>query len=95
MSKLLTFELSDEVYAALEEMARTKGQPLDELVLEWLVQHRPAPRRKRTRKEQQDSRRRLLRYAGRASAGRAFGTDNVAIDADLAREYGGDRQRPA
>ena len=44
MRKTLTFEIAEEVYSALQDMAAKTGRSLDELALEWLKKYRPKPR---------------------------------------------------
>lgn len=90
MSKTLTFELADEVAAALQEMAAKTGRPFQELALEWLMKYRSGARPALNERERQRALSRLRRYAGAASVGHATGAENKAIDADLARECGDD-----
>lgn len=88
MSKTLMFELPDEVYTALQQMAVRRGRSFEEVALEFLLKHRPKPRQRLSDQERRAARERLMRHAGTASLGHATGADNESIDADLAREYG-------
>jgi len=85
--RTLTFEVPDQVYEALEQMAAREGRPVEALVLEWLASHEPKPRRDLTEDESQAAWDRLLRHAGSVESGDPRSADNERIDADLAREY--------
>jgi hypothetical protein len=87
--KTLTFEISDALYEAFQQMAVKHGRTLEEVALEWLAQHAPRSRPHLTEEERQEAWGRLLRHAGAAHLGYATGTDNEQIDTDLAHEYGG------
>jgi predicted transcriptional regulator len=87
--KTLTFEVSDALYEAFQQMAAKHGRTLEEVALEWLAQHTPRSRPQLTEEERQEALERLLRHAGTAHLGYPTGTDNEQIDADLAHEYGG------
>jgi len=87
--KTLTFEVSDALYEAFQQMAVKQSRTLEEIALEWLAQHAPRPRPQLTEEEPQEAWERLLRHAGTAHLGHPIGTDNEQIDADLAHEYGG------
>jgi hypothetical protein len=89
MSKTLTFDLDDEVAGALTDMAARTGSSFEELALQWLVRYRTRPTNHRSAEDRQRDVDRLRSHAGRASLGRPTGTDNAAIDRDLAREYEG------
>ena len=39
MSKTLTFEVSDELYAAFEQVATRTGRTTEAVALEWLARH--------------------------------------------------------
>ena len=87
MSKTLTFEVTDEVYEALHQMAEQHGRPFDEVALEWLLKHQPRSRTELSQGERQAALEQLRRHAGAASLGYPTGVDNESIDADLVREY--------
>lgn len=91
MSKTLTFELDDEVAAALTDMAARTGASFEDLALQWLVRYRPRATIPRSPADRQRDLDRLRSHAGAASLGRPTGTDNAGIDRDLAREYEGRR----
>jgi hypothetical protein len=88
MSKTLTFEIMDEIYAVLEQQAEREGRPVEAVALEWLARHASKPRPKLSDEERRAARERLMRHAGAASLGYPTGADNESIDRDLAREYG-------
>lgn len=88
MSQLLTLELSDEVYKALQQQASVVGVSVAELVATSLdTQYSLSVGHK---SDGEEVRQRLLRYAGVISMGYATGTDNESIDADLAKAYDND-----
>lgn len=91
MSRLLTLELSDEVYAALQQQASAAGISVTELLVTSLNRQQGFITSSNADAEaQKEARQRLLRYAGAASLGYATGVDNESIDADLARAYAND-----
>ena len=89
MSQVLTLELSDEVYAALQQQAKILGIDLSELVTTSLERQYRLTKAKdqRTEAEKEASRQRFRAHAGSIS-GYPTGADNESIDADLGREYG-------
>lgn len=91
----MTFELPDEIYEALQQMAVKYNRPVEALALEWLAQHAPKPRPHLSEEEQAAAWARLQRHAGAASLGHPTGTDNETIDADLASEYGSTHEEEA
>src|SRR5881409_2554010 len=88
MSKTLTFDISDEIYAALQEMAIRQGRPFEELALQWLLRHRPKLRGVLSEEERKAAWERLQRHLGAQDLGHPTGADNETIDRDLAHEYG-------
>jgi len=88
MSKTLTFEIPDEIYAVLEERAEREGRTTEAVALEYLAKHAPKPRPKLSEEELQAARDELMRFAGAANSGDPRSADNERIDEDLAREYG-------
>ncbi|ARI80970.1 MAG: hypothetical protein IM466_00605 [Microcystis sp. M04BS1] len=88
MSQVLTLELSDEVYAALQQQAKILGIDLSELVTTSLERQYRLNKNKdqRTEAEKEAARKRFERHIGSIS-GYPTGADNESIDADLAREY--------
>jgi len=89
MSKTLTFELDDEVAAALSDMSAKTGASFEALALQWLAKYRPVAAQARSPEQRQQNLARLRSHAGAASLGHPTGADNAGIDRDLAREYGG------
>jgi hypothetical protein len=88
MSKTVSFEVPDDVYVVLQDVATRMGRPTEEVVLEWLARTAPKPRPKLTPQEIDSARKRLQRYRGTVHSGNAHSADNEQIDIDLAREYG-------
>jgi predicted transcriptional regulator len=86
--KTLTFQVSDEVYEACQQIATQYGRTEEEVVLEWLAKRAKKKRPKLTEEESRAAWERLLRHAGAVSSGDPRSADNDRIDADLAREYG-------
>ena len=86
--KTLTFQVSDEVYEACQQIATKYGRTEEEVVLEWLAKRAKKKRPKLTEEESRAAWERLLRHAGAVSSGDPRSADNDRIDADLAREYG-------
>jgi hypothetical protein len=86
--KTLTFEVSDALYEAFQQMAAKYGRTLEEVALEWMAKYAPKPCPQLTEEESQAAWERLLRHAGAARLGYPTGVDNERIDADLVREYG-------
>lgn len=85
MSHAVTLELSAEAYAALTSEAEARGMT-PARVAAAAIEQRYTDHGPRSRAAIGD---RLTRYFGSVSLGDASGADNDAIDADLAREYGG------
>lgn len=88
MSRYLTLELSDEVYADLQQKANAVGLSIEE----WLVtvlsnQSNGLNKVMHSVAQQEEARQRFRNHAGAISLGYATGTDNESIDADLARAY--------
>ncbi|MCC5615469.1 hypothetical protein LC605_10390 [Nostoc sp. CHAB 5836] len=92
MSQLLTLELSNDVYAALQQQADAIGLSVAELIVTSLdEQHGLLPGAKLQPEVQpEEERQRLLSYAGAISLGYLTGIDNESIDADLAKAYAND-----
>ena len=89
MSQQLTLELSDELYAVLQQQAMTKGFSVAEYSVVFLTQQHQliAPANLPDRSDSKEAHQRLLSYAGVISLGAATGADNDSIDADLAKAY--------
>ena len=93
MSQILTVELSDEVYAAIQRQAEASGTSPAHWIAKMLEQQYSSfrdwqsIRARRTEAEKQAARERFERHFGEVDLGYATGVDNEQIDADLAREY--------
>jgi len=92
MSHLLTLELSDEVYAVLQQEASADGLTVAEQVAISLDRQYGVLDSSKLRLgvQSEESRQRLFGFAGAVSLGRATGVDNEGIDADLAKAYAND-----
>jgi len=78
MSQTVILELPDAEYQAIKRAADATGTTPEE----WIVVRLPTLLPKRDE--------RLRRHFGSVDMGQPVGIDNDQIDADLAREYGGD-----
>jgi hypothetical protein len=88
MSQQLTLEVSDEIYADLQRKANAVGISITEWIVTVLSrQDATANRVMLTLEQQEQARQKFKSHAGAISLGYATGTDNEAIDADLARAY--------
>ncbi|MEH2317904.1 hypothetical protein [Nostoc sp.] len=89
MSQVLILELSDEVYAALQQQAEVAGVSLAELVATSIEQQYGSLRREKsqTETEKEAARQRFQNHAGSINLGYATGADNESIDTDLVRAY--------
>ena len=88
MSQQLTLEISDEVYADLQQKANAVGLS----IAEWIVavvsyQSSGVSQVLHSVEQQEEARQRFRNHAGAISLGYATGIDNESIDADLARAY--------
>ncbi|TVQ20020.1 MAG: hypothetical protein EA367_09765 [Leptolyngbya sp. DLM2.Bin15] len=88
MSQQLTLEISDEVYADLQQKANAVGLS----IAEWIVaavsyQSSGVSKVLHSVEQQEEARQRFRNHAGVISLGYATGIDNESIDADLARAY--------
>lgn len=91
MSQHLTLELSDEVYADLQQQANAVGLSIAEWMVAVLSKQESAVSKISSSAEQQEkARQRFRNHAGAVSLGCATGIDNANIDADLARAYAND-----
>jgi hypothetical protein len=88
MSQQLTLELSDEVYADLQQKADAVGVS----IVEWIVaslsgQSNVVNKTLQSIAQQEEARQRFRKHAGAISLGYATGIENESIDADLAKAY--------
>lgn len=88
MSRILTLELSDRVYRALQQKAEMTGISIVELAANFLEERADngSDRDNRSIEEKEAARKRFESHFGELS-GEAIDLDNESIDADLAREY--------
>lgn len=88
MSQRLTLELSDEVYAELQQSANTVGMSIAEWVVS-VLSHQGNNTNKvlHSVAKQEEARQRFRSHAGAISLGCATGAENESIDVDLARAY--------
>jgi hypothetical protein len=87
--KILTLEISDDIYVALQQSAKTQRKTIEEVAREWLSDHvTTSSSGPLSEAESQAAWDRLRSHAGVASLGYATGADNEGIDADVVREYG-------
>lgn len=89
MSQVLSLELSDEVYTALQQQAEVTGVSLAELVATSIEEQYASLRREKSQAEteKEAARQRFRSHAGSINLGYATGADNESIDADLVRAY--------
>ncbi|HIK17897.1 MAG TPA: hypothetical protein IGS53_21775 [Leptolyngbyaceae cyanobacterium M33_DOE_097] len=87
MSQQLTLELSDEVYADLQQKANAVGLSVTEWVVAVLSNRNSGASKILHSIAQEEARQRFRSHAGVISLGYPTGIDNESIDADLARAY--------
>lgn len=87
MSKTLTYEIPDELFAAFEQMAAQTGTTPDALALQWLARRVHVQRPPLNDAERRVALEQLMHYAGAVDSGDSRSADNERIDRDLAREY--------
>jgi hypothetical protein len=88
MSQQLTLELSDKVYADLQQRANSVGLSITEWIVATLTHQNNSIREGLHPAEQQEqARQRFRSRAGIIRLGYPTGADNEPIDADLARAY--------
>ncbi len=88
MSRVLTYEIQEEVYSALEQMAKKAGVETEAYVLEYLARQASTSPQQLSAAEQEAALKRFDGLIGSVGLGRPTGADNETIDADLEREYG-------
>lgn len=88
MSQQLTLEISDEVYADLQQKANAVGLSIADWIIA-VVSHQSSNIDKAllSVEQQEEARQRFRNHAGIISLGYATGIENESIDADLARAY--------
>jgi hypothetical protein len=90
VNQVVTLEIRDELYTALKQQAESVGISLTEWIAVALEQQSSLLSQPKTDAEKEVARQRFRRHAGSIDLGNPTGTDNVSIDADLVRAYGGD-----
>lgn len=90
MSQQLTLELSDEMYADLQEKSDAVGVSLTEWVVTLLSRQGRSPDNPLSSEIQARARSKFRSHAGAVSLGCATGIENDRIDADLAQAYAND-----
>ncbi|MEG3436201.1 hypothetical protein V0288_03640 [Pannus brasiliensis CCIBt3594] len=93
MSRILTLQVSDRVYRALQQKAETTGISIVELAVNFLEERADngSDRDNRSETEKEAARKRFRSHIG-AIKGYPPGSDNESIDAGLAREYANDHE---
>jgi hypothetical protein len=86
MSQILTLDLNDRVFTAIQQQAESIGIP-PELLAANLLEQKFAQVGLFTNTEQQAKRAKFERHFGEVDLGLATNLDNESIDADLVREY--------
>ena len=86
--KSLTFQVSDDLYEAFQQIASKSGRMVEDVALDWLAKHTRKPRPPLTDEASQEAWQRLRRYAGAMESGDPRSADNERIDADLVAEHG-------
>ena len=88
MSQQLTLELSDEIYADLQQRANAAGLTISEwIVVALSTQSNSVARALHSVTKQEEARQRFRNHAGAVNLGYVTGTDNESIDIDLAKAY--------
>jgi hypothetical protein len=88
MSQILTLELNDQAFAAIQQQAQTIGIPPATLIATLLEQKfSPLVKRPLTDADTISARAKFERHFGTLAPTLAVDLDNESIDADLAAEY--------
>ncbi|MGJ3248845.1 MAG: hypothetical protein ACFE0I_22570 [Elainellaceae cyanobacterium] len=91
MSQQFTLELSDEIYADLQQKANAVGVSLTEWIIAVLSkQTNSLGEALDSAAPQEEARQRFRSHAGALSLDYVTGVDNESIDADLAIAYAGE-----
>lgn len=89
MSHILSIELSEDAYRAIQRQAELTGSSAADLAAASLEQHFRQESPARSEAEKEAARTRFERHFGEVDLGSPTGADNESIDADLAKEYAG------
>jgi hypothetical protein len=87
MSQILTLELNDQVFAAIQQQAESIGIPPESLAATLLEQKLSQTSIVLTQIEKERGRAKFEQHFGTVNLGNAPNLDNESIDADLAEEY--------
>jgi hypothetical protein len=88
MTQQLTLELSDEVYAGIQQKANAVGISISEWIVALLNSRSDVVSETfQSLAQQEEARQKFRNHAGAISLGYATGIDNESINADLARAY--------
>jgi len=93
VSQVLTLELSEEAYRALQQQAEIAGISVSEWITTSLEQQYGLQKKQQTEAEKEAARQRFRHHAGAIDLGYATGADNESIDADLVRAYGNQQEK--
>ena len=93
MSQVLTLELSEEAYRALQQQAEIAGISVSEWITTSLEQQYGLQKKQQTEAEKEAARQRFRHHAGAIDLRYATGADNKSIDADLVRAYGNQQEK--
>ncbi len=93
MSQVLTLELSEEAYRALQQQAEIAGISVSEWITTSLEQQYGLQKKQQAEAEKEAARQRFRHHAGAIDLGYATGADNESIDADLVRAYGNQQEK--
>lgn len=88
MSQILTLEISEQVFAAIQQQAAVTGVAPERLAALWIEQRfTQAPELPVDEAKKEIARTRFERHFGTLSRDSETSLDNESIDADLAKEY--------
>jgi hypothetical protein len=90
VNQVVTLELRDELYVALNQQAESVGISLAEWIAVALEQQSILSIQLKTDAEKEVARQRFRRLGGSIDLGYPTGADNISIDADLVRADDGD-----
>lgn len=93
--KALTFQVTDELYEAFQQVAAKYGQTVEEVALQWLATRRPKPGPAVKLEAGEPTRQRFQRHFGTWESGDPDSANNERLDTDLEREYGNLHQQGA
>jgi putative hemolysin len=91
--QVLTLELSEEAYRALQQQAEIAGISVSEWITTSLEQQYGLQKKQQAEAEKEAARQRFRHHAGAIDLGYATGADNESIDADLVRAYGNQQEK--